>query len=135
MVNDGTDRCFHLKYDAIREALNEVVSEMRSVRDIGQQSEWKMDMLYRCIGMSTLHGYDHSDDETTQRSIRNCIAVEYALRSHSQTTDWRVMDELKRRVGFWRRIYFAVPHCGCLQCISFWGYSPKGPDKVSTEGL
>jgi hypothetical protein len=116
MVDDGTGRCFHLKCDAIRKALDEVASEVRKDKKIRQRSEWKMDMIYRCIGKLTLHGYDHSEDENTRRSIRNCVAVENALRSHSETGDWRVMDELDERLRFWRRIYFAVPHCCCLQC-------------------
>lgn len=116
MVGDGTGRCFPLKCDAIRKALNEIASEVRKDKKIKQRCEWKMDMLYRCIGKLTLHGYNDSEDEATWRSIRNCVAVENALRSHSETGDWRVMDELDERLRFWRRIYFAVPHCCCLQC-------------------
>jgi hypothetical protein len=117
MVGNDTGRCFHLKCDAIRKALNKVASEIRRDRKIKPRSEWKMDMLYRCIGKLTLHGHDHSDDETTQRSIRNCLAVEDILRSHTETPDWRAKDEMDERSQFWRRIYFAVPHCGCRQCV------------------
>lgn len=116
-VDEQTGRCFKLKCDAISKALYEVACEVRKDRKIKHRSEWKMDMIYRCIGRLTLRGYDDSDDDATQRSIRNCDAVERALNSQFEAADWRLKDAVNARFQFWHRIYFAPPHCPCLQCV------------------
>lgn len=116
MIGDHTGRCFRYKCNEIIRALEQIASEIRQDRGIENRTEWKMDMLYRCIGKLTLRGYDHSDDYATQRSIRNCESVELALRTQVELDDWRTRDEMKARLQFWYRISFAVPHCSCLQC-------------------
>lgn len=116
MIGDHRGRCFQYKCDGIIHALEQIASEIREDKKIRHRTEWKMDMLYRCIGRLTMRGYDHSDDSATQRSIRNCAAVQRTLQSQTEMVDWRTKDEMDTRLRFWNQVYFDVPHCSCLQC-------------------
>lgn len=115
MVTEQTGRCFRLKCDIIREALVEIAEEVRWDRKIRYRSEWKMDMLYRCIGRLTLYGYDDLDEYNIRRPVRNCEAVERALQDQLEA-DWRVKDIVHMKIQYWRRIYFSLPNCTCQQC-------------------